>query len=115
VDESVVGRLVNMPIASLGELSVSKRAWLVATTYVFTLRVRPDGAPGSERTLTNFLVNVRLPGRVLTTNATRVTGGTAVWEGIPPDALQLRTVSVEWARIAILTIAFVVGWGLRRS
>src|SRR5258708_16760120 len=102
VDESVVGRLVNIPVASLGELSVSKRVWLVATSYVFTLRVRPELASGPERSLTKLLVNVRLPGRVVTTNATRVTGGTAVWEGFPADALEPRTVAVEWARVAIL-------------
>lgn len=115
VDESVVGRIVNIPVASLGELSVSKRAWLVATTYVFTLRLRPELASGPEGTLTRLLVNVRLPGWVLTTNATRVTGGTAVWEGVPADALQLRTVAVEWARAAILVVFLVVGLGLRRS
>ncbi|OLC32355.1 MAG: hypothetical protein AUH31_01035 [Armatimonadetes bacterium 13_1_40CM_64_14] len=115
VDESVVGRLVNIPVASLGELAVSKRVWLVVTTYVFTLRVRPELAPGPERPLTRLLVNVRLPGRVVTTNATRVTGGTAVWEGMPADALQLRTVAVEWARVAILVVVLVVGLGLRRS
>ncbi len=115
VDESVVGRLVNIPVASLGELSVSKRMWLVATTYVFTLRVRPDLAPGPERPLTRLLVNVRLPGQVLATNATRVTGGTAVWEGVSVDALQLRTVAVEWARVAILAVILAIGLGLRRS
>ncbi len=115
VDESVVGRLVNIPVASLGELSVSKRTWLLATTYVFTLRVRPELASGSERPLTKLMVNVRLPGQVLATNASRVTGGTAVWEGIPADALQLRTVAIEWARVAILGVALVLGLRLRRS
>lgn len=115
VDESVVGRLVNIPVAALGELSVSKRVWLVATTYAFTLRVRPELAPGPERPLTRLLVNVRLPGRVLATNATRVTGGTAEWEGVPSDALQLRTVTVEWARVAILVVVLVIALGLRRS
>ncbi len=115
VDESVLGRIVNIPVASLGELAVSKRAWLVATTYRFTLRVRPELAPGPERTLTRLLVNVRLPGRVLTTNATRVTGGTAVWEGVPAEGLQLRTVAVEWTRVAMLVVVLVVGLRLRRS
>ncbi len=115
VDESVVGRLVNIPVASLGELSVSKRVWLVATTYVFTLRVRPELASGPERPVTKLLVNVRLPGRVLTTNATHVTAGTAVWEAMPADALQLRTVAVEWGRVAILVVVLVVGLRLRRS
>jgi len=58
---------------------------------------------------------VRLPGRVLTTNATHVTAGTAVWEGMPADALQLRTVAVEWGRVAILVVVLVVGLRLRRS
>ena len=115
VDESVVGRLVNIPVASLGQLAVSKRAWLVVTTYVFTLQVRPELVPGPERPLARLLVNVRLPGRVLTTNATRITGGTAVWEGVPADTLQLRTVAVEWVRVAILVVFLVVGLGLRRS
>jgi hypothetical protein len=115
VDESVVGRLVNIPVASLGELAVTKRTWLVATTYAFTLRVRPELAPGPERPLTTLLVNVRLPGRVVTTNATRIAAGTAVWEGMPADALQLRTVAVEWARIAILVLVLAVGLALRRS
>jgi hypothetical protein len=115
VDESVVGRIVNIPVASLGELSVSKRAWLVATTYAFTLRVRPELAREPERSIAGLLVSVRLPGRVLTTNATRVTGGTAVWEGLPTDALHLRTVAVEWMRVGILFLFLVVGLGLRRS
>jgi hypothetical protein len=115
VDESVVGRLVNIPVAALGDLSVSKRVWLVATTYAFTLRVRPELASGPERPLTRLLVNARLPGRVLTTNATRVTGGTAEWEGVPADSLQLRTIAVEWTRVAILVVALVIGLGLRRS
>ena len=115
VDESVVGRLINIPVASLGELSVSKREWLVATTYVFALRVRPELAPGPERPLTRLVVNVRLPGRVVATNATRVTGGTAVWEGVSVEGLQLRTVAVAWARVAILAVVLVVGLRLRRS
>lgn len=115
VDESVVGRIVNIPVASLGELSVSKRTWVVATTYAFTLRIRPEVAPGPERALSGLLINARLPGRVVMSNATRVSGGTAVWEGLPPDALTLKTVAIEWARLGILALFLAVGGALRRS
>src|SRR3989442_3893939 len=104
VDESVVGRLVNIPVASLGELAVSKRVWLVVTTYVFTLRVRPELAPGPERPLTRLLVNVRLPGRAVTTNATRVTGGNGAWEGMPPGPPDIRPLAVREGRVAILVL-----------
>ncbi len=115
VDESVLGRIVNLPVAALGEVSFQKRAWLVASTYAFTLRVRPELARGPERALSGLLVNVRLPGRVLTTNATRVQAGTAAWEGLPPDTLHLRTVAVHWVRLVILLAALAVGLGIRRS
>jgi hypothetical protein len=114
-DESVLGRIVNLPVASLGEVSLQKRVWVVASIYVFTLRVRPELARGPERMLRGLLVNVRLPGRVLTTNATRVQAGTATWEGLPSEALQLRTVAVHWVPLGILMAVLAVGLGLRRS
>ncbi len=115
VDEPVVGRIVNIPVGSLGDASLGKRTWLVATSYTFTLRLRPEVAPGPGRALSGLQVSVRLPGGVVSTNATRVTAGTAVWDALPPDALHLRTLAVHWVRVIILVAMLAAGIGIRRS
>lgn len=115
VDEPAVGRIVNIPVGSLGDASVGKRTWLVATSYAFTLRLRPEVAPSPGRALSGLQVSVRLPGRVVSTNATRVTAGTAAWDVLPPDALHLRTLAVHWVRVIILVVLLAAGIGVRRS
>ncbi len=108
VDESAVGRIVNVPVASLGEVSVLKRSWIVASTYAFSLRIRPEVMPEPGRPLSGLQVSVRLPGRVIATNAPRVAAGSALWDMLPPDALLLRTVTVHWVRVVILAAVAVV-------
>lgn len=114
-DESALGRIVNIPAASLGETSLLKRSWIVASTYVFTLQLRPEIAPEPGRAITGLAANVRLPGRVVATNATRVAAGTAIWDTLPPEALYLRTLSVHWAAVIILVAVLAIGLGARRS
>jgi len=77
-DEPAVGRIVNMPIGALGEAALVKRSWIVATTYAFTLRLRPEVAPGSGEAVSGLQVTVRLPGRTVSTNATRVAAGSSM-------------------------------------
>jgi len=114
VDEPAVGRVVNVPLASLGEAIILKRSWIVATTYAFALRVRPELASGPERAaISGLVVTGRLPGRVVATNATRVAAGTAVWEGLP-RVLQLRTVTVHWVRVVILAAVLALAIGVQR-
>lgn len=104
VDESAIGRIVNIPAASLGEVLVLKRSWIVASTYAFTLRIRPEVVPEPGRVPSGLQVSVRLPGQVIATNATRLAAGSALWDTLPPDALLLRTVAVHWVRVVILAI-----------
>ncbi len=115
VDEPAVGRIVNIPIGSLGEAAFVKRSWIIATTYAFTLRLRPEVAPGPGAAVSSLQVSVRLPGRAMSTNATRVTAGTAVWEALPAEALRLRTVAVNWVLAVALAAALALGLGVRRS
>lgn len=115
VDEPALGRIVNIPVGSLGDASLGKRTWLVATSYAFTLRLRPEVAPGPGRSVSGLQVSVRLPGGIVSTNATRVTAGTAVWDALPPDALRLRTLAVHWVRVIILVAGLAIGIGIRRS
>lgn len=106
LDESAVGRLTNIPAATLGEVTLSKRSWLLVTSYQFALRLRPDVAPDAAA-LRSLEVSVRLPGRVVATNAARVSAGTAMWEGLTGEALVLRTRSVHWLRVAVLALILV--------
>ncbi len=115
VDESALGRIINIPAASLGEASLLKRSWIVATSYMFTLQVRPEIAPEPGHAISGLQVNVRLPGRVIATNATRATAGTATWDALPPDALYLRTLAVHWGRVLILVAVLAVGLGAGRT
>ena len=129
VDESTLGRIINIPAASLGDVSLQKRSWIFASMYVFTLQLRPEiaaargprkfalanfwgGEPG--RAISGLAVNVRLPGRLVATNATRVTAGTAAWDALPRDGLYLRTLVVQWAAVIILVAALAIGVGARR-
>src|SRR3989442_14834578 len=41
VDETTPGRIINIPAASLGDVSLQKRSWVFARMYVFTLQLRP--------------------------------------------------------------------------
>lgn len=102
LDEPAVGRLINIPAATLGEAAFAKRSWVVASTYAFSLRIRPELAPG--RAVQDLQVSVRLPGRVTSTNATRVAGGLAVWESVPARGLSLRTVAVHWVPLILLAV-----------
>lgn len=115
VDEPAVGRIVNIPVGSLGEAAFVKRSWIIATSYAFTLRLRPELAPGPGGAISGLQVSVRLPGRVLSTNATHVTAGAAVWEAMPAEALRLRTLAVHWVIAVILAAALALGVGVRRS
>jgi len=114
VDESALGRIINIPAASLGEVSLQKRSWIFASMYVFTLRLRPEIAAEPGRAISGLAVNVRLPGRVVATNATHVTAGTAAWDALPRDGLYLRTLAVHWAAVIILAAALAIGVGARR-
>ncbi len=102
LDESTVGRVTNIPTAVLGETSLTKRSWLILTTYEFALRLRPDAAPEISRAVRGLEVTTNLPGRVVATNATRVADGTAVWETLPVGALQFKTRAIHWGRIVVL-------------
>lgn len=113
-DEPAVGRIINVPIGALGEAALVKRSWIVATTYAFTLRLRPEVAPGSGEAVSGLQVTVRLPGRTVSTNATRVAAGIAVWEALPAEALRLRTFAVHWVRVTLLALALAIGIGAGR-
>lgn len=110
LDESALGRVINLPVASLGEASVVKRSWFLATTYHFVLLLRPEVAPGPGREVQELQVSVTLPGRATSTNATRITGGTALWEALPDVPLYLDTTAVHWGRA--LLVAAIAGIGI---
>lgn len=101
LDENALGRMVNIPTATLGEATVTKRSLFFFSTYGFTLRLRPGVAGDAERTIRSLEISARLPGRVTSTNAVRVAGGTATWETLGPDMLVLRTRAVHWIRIVL--------------
>ncbi len=116
LDEPVVGRVINIPVATLGEASFAKRSWLVATTYDFFLRLRPEVAPGPGRAIQELEVSVGLPGSVTATNATRVSGRAALWEMVPPEGLQIHTRAIHWVRVVTIALAAaVIGIIRRRS
>lgn len=104
LDEPPVSRLINIPVAALGEASFEKRSWLAATTYAFSLRLRPEAAPGPGRAVQDLQVSVRLPGQITSTNATRLTGDAAVWQPLPAEELRLHTRAVHWPRIVVAAI-----------
>lgn len=104
LDEPALGRVLNIPVATLGEASFAKRSWVIGTTYEFHLQLRPEVAPGPGRAIRDLEVSIRLPGRPAFTNATRYAGGAAVWETLPADALRLRTRAVHWLRILVILI-----------
>ncbi len=103
-DESTVGRVLNLPVAVLGEASFAKRNWLVVTTYDFTLRPRPDVAPGLAGTAGSFEVAVTLPGRVRNSNAPRMSEGTALWDTLLEGPLRVQTRTVHWGRLVLTAI-----------
>ncbi len=113
VDEPAFGRVINIPVATLGEVALVKRSWLVATTYDFHLGFRPEVSPGPGRAVQDVGVSVFLPGTVTATNATRVAGGVAMWETIPIEGIQVRTRAIHWVPI-VLVLAVAAFLGIRR-
>jgi len=114
LDESALGRAVNIPAAAWGEASFRRRSWLVLTSYAFTLRLRAEVTPGAARALRDFQVSARLPGRVVETNASRVNSGTATWDALRTEPLILRTRAVHYFRAAGILLLIVVGVTRRR-
>ncbi len=104
LDESPVGRATNIPTAVLGETSLTKRSWLIVTTYEFALRLRPDAGPEISRAVRGLEVTTNLPGRVVATNATRTSGRTAVWDTLPAGPLEVKTRAIHWGRIVVLGV-----------
>lgn len=102
LDEPIVGRVVNVPVGTLGEAAFRKRDWILLTTYEMVLRIRPEAAPGAGRAVQDLQVTVRLPGYVLATNADRTGGGSATWDAFPAAPARLRTLAVSWLRVALL-------------
>lgn len=107
-DEPVVSRVVNAPVAALGEATLAKRSWVVATTYGFFLQLRPQVAPGPGRAVESLQVSVSLPGRVLASNATRITNSGAVWETLPAEGLHVQTRTIHWVRIIAFAFSAAV-------
>lgn len=103
-DESLIGQAVNAPLGSLGEARVTKRTWLILSTYALTLVLRPEVAPGPGRAVGGMRVQASLPGRPVTTNATRLTDRGAVWDSLPAGSLHLTTRAVHWGRIVIVLL-----------
>ena len=108
LDESALGRAVNIPAATLGEATLTKRSLFIVTDYAFSLSLRTDMTPETRGALRGLEVSVRLPGSPRGTNATRVTAGTAQWEALGAEPLQFRTRTVHWFRIALLAAAFAL-------
>lgn len=109
VDEPVLSRVINVPVATLGEASFTKRSWLLFTSYEFALQLRPEVAPGPGRAIQDLQVSVRLPGSVTFTNATRISAGAAVWETLPSEPLVVRTRAVHWVRVLLVVLLAAVG------
>lgn len=109
LDESALGRAVNIPAAAWGEASFRRRSWLVLTSYAFTLRLRAEVTPGAARALRDVQVSARLPGRIVGTNASRVRSGTAMWDALTIEPLVLRTRAVHYFRAAGILLLIVVG------
>jgi hypothetical protein len=114
LDESTLGRAVNIPAATWGEASFRRRSWFVLTSYAFTLRLRAEVTPGAARALRDFQVSARLPGRVVATNASRISSGTATWDALTTEPLILRTRAVHYLRAAGILLLIVVGVTRRR-
>lgn len=114
VDEGAIGRAINIPAATLGEASVRKRSWGVLTTYEFTLRLRPELSGDAAAAVRGLDVSVRLPGRVTATNASKLVAGAAVWEGLPAEALLVRTRAVQGSRLLVLAAVTALALALYR-
>jgi len=113
-DESPLGRITNLPVATLGEAAFVKKSYLLMTTYDFSLRARREAGrsgPGAQ----DFSVSVELPGTVTATNATRLTGRTAFWTTVPAEGVVLRTRAIQWIPIAIVLLTILVSGFVRRS
>jgi len=103
-DESPLGRVVNPPVAAVGEAELVKRSYVLVQTYDFALRLRREVVEAGIRGLT---VTVQLPGTTTATNATEVVGRTARWTTIPPTGLELRTRAIQWVPVTLLVLAIV--------
>src|SRR3990170_2158447 len=95
-----VGFILGLLLAA----SFAKRSWLVVTTYDFTLRLQPDVAPALAGAVGSFEVVVTLPGRVRTSNAPRMSAGTALWDTLPAGPLRVQTRAVHWGRLVLTAI-----------
>ncbi len=103
-DESALGRVVNPPVATVGEAALVKRSYVVVQTYDFALRLRREVVEAGIRGLT---VTVQLPGTITATNATEVEGRTARWATIPTTGVELRTRAIQWVPVTLLGVAIV--------
>lgn len=103
-DESALGRLVNPPVAAVGEAVLVKRSYVLVQTYDFALRLRREVVEAGIRGLT---VTVQLPGTTTSTNATEVVGRTARWATIPANGLELRARAIQWVPVTLLVVAMV--------
>ncbi len=115
VDEGPLRRAVNIPLATLGDVSVGKRSYLFVTTYQFTLHLRPDRESGSGRAGDGLTVSAQLPGTITATNAPQIAGGVAHWPTVPPEGLELHTRAVQWLTIVLVLAAFLLTGVYQRS
>ncbi len=115
LDESRLGRAINIPVATLGEASFVKRSYLLLSTYDFALRVRPGVVGGPGQAVQALTVSVELPGTVTATNATRLAGHTAFWATVPVEGLELHTRTIQWLPIAIVVVALLFTGFYQRS
>lgn len=111
LDESAIGRVTNLPVGAFGDATVTKRTWILATSYGFVLHLQPE-MTGPARPVQGLQVSIKLPGYVTATNATRVAAGTAVWETLPPGELLVRTRAIHWGRILVVLITVVAAAAL---
>lgn len=104
VDEPLLERLTRPAAGTLGEVSIRRRSWVVASVYEVSLRTTPAAADA----LAGVRLSVSLPGRVTAPGA-RVAGGTATWDGLA-GSLGARARAVHGTRLAVVAAAGLALW-----
>ncbi len=107
VDGGPLDRVLNPGIATLGTLRLTKRNWGLLTTYSQELGVAAVRLAQQAGTQIGLKVSVRIPGTIISTNATGRDGGALVWTEIPPEGpMQARARAINWP-VALFAAAVV--------
>ncbi len=114
VDQGPLDRLLAPASLSLGSVRLTKRAWGPVTTYSEEIRLAGGRLSTQAGGPVDIRVVMRMPGRIVATNATGREGNALVWTALPADApMRAETRAVNWPLVAILAIAVALSYRMR--